>query len=107
MEKTYDDSMLEDLFPHYDFYNQKGIDTEILMSLKGGLATQGQMYQRFVFPIYNSDRKIHGFSGRDMAQRDNAPNGNILEENQIGYIHIMFHLMKNSIQQKRLTILVR
>lgn len=73
MEKTYDDSILEDLFPHYDFYNQKGIDTEILTSLKGGLATQGQMYQRFVFPIYNADGKIHGFSGRDMAQRDNAP----------------------------------
>jgi hypothetical protein len=73
MEKIYEESMLEDLFPHYDFYNKKGISTDILMSLKGGLATQGQMYQRFVFPIYNSDGRIHGFSGRDMAQRENAP----------------------------------
>lgn len=73
MEKIYKESMLDDLFPHYDFYNQKGIKTETLVSLKGGLATQGQMYQRFVFPIYNADRKIHGFSGRDMAQRENAP----------------------------------
>lgn len=73
MEKVYEESMLEDLFPHYEFYNQKGIKTETLVSLRGGLATQGQMYQRFVFPIYNSDGRIHGFSGRDMAQRENAP----------------------------------
>ncbi len=73
MEKLYEESMLEDLFPHYDFYNKKGIKTQTLVSLRGGLATQGQMYQRFVFPIYNSDGKIHGFSGRDMAQRENAP----------------------------------
>ncbi len=73
MEKVYDDSILEDLFPHYVFYTKKGISPEVLKALKGGLATKGQMYQRFVFPIYNELNQIHGFSGRDMSNRANAP----------------------------------
>jgi hypothetical protein len=73
MEKTFDSEILEDLFPHYKFYNDKGISSDILKFLKGGLATKGQMYQRFVFPIYNNHGQIHGFSGRDMSNRENAP----------------------------------
>jgi len=73
MEKIYDESTLENLFPHYSFYKEKGIGKEVLKFLKGGLATKGHMYQRFVFPIYNEHGQIHGFSGRDMSQRSNVP----------------------------------
>ena len=73
MEKIYPEKSLEKLLPHYKFYNDKGISSETLRFFKGGLATQGNMYQRFVFPIYNSDFQIHGFSGRDMANSDNRP----------------------------------
>lgn len=72
MEKVYDDSLLDELFPHYEFYNKKGISTGILKSLKGGLATKGQMLQRYVFPIYNEHEQIHGFSGRDMTGTKDA-----------------------------------
>jgi hypothetical protein len=67
MEKTYPDSILIKLLPHYSFYNKKGISDEVLRFFKGGLATEGAMYQRFVFPIYNQSGLIHGFSGRDMS----------------------------------------
>ena len=73
MEKVYEESLLEDLFPHYSFYKQKGISDNVLKFLKGGLATKGHMYQRFVFPIYNEHGQIHGFSGRDMSNRENVP----------------------------------
>ena len=66
-EKIYPESSLSRLLPHYSFYKDKGISEDVLSSLKGGLATQGSMYQRFVFPIYNKDSLIHGFSGRDMT----------------------------------------
>ena len=72
MEKLYNENILDDLFPHYDFYNKKGIDDHVLKFLKGGLATKGKMYQRFVFPIYNEHSQIHGFSGRDMGDRGGA-----------------------------------
>ena len=69
MEKTYPDSILEKLLPHYKFYNDRGISDETLEHFKCGLATEGSMYQRFVFPIYNSNCQIHGFSGRDMTKK--------------------------------------
>lgn len=66
-EKIYPESTLDKLIPHYSFYKKKGISEDILKDLKGGLATQGAMYQRFVFPIYDQNFMIHGFSGRDMT----------------------------------------
>lgn len=71
MEKIYDDSILQKLLPHYKFYKDKGISENILKFLKSGLATEGAMYQRYVFPIYNESEKIHGFSGRDMSKSKN------------------------------------
>ena len=73
METIYKEELLNKLLPHYDFYIKKGIDKEILRALKGGLATKGQLYQRFVFPIYNKNFQIHGFSGRDMLNKDSRP----------------------------------
>ena len=67
MEKTYPESMLDKLLPHYKFYNDRGVSDDTLSFFKGGLATEGAMYQRFVFPIYNEDGQIYGFSGRDMT----------------------------------------
>ncbi len=71
MEKIYPNSILEKLLPHYKFYNDRGVGDETLSFFKSGLATEGSMYQRFVFPIYNSNLEIHGFSGRDMIKTAN------------------------------------
>jgi hypothetical protein len=73
MEEVYPESLLKKLLPHYKFYNDRGISNDILIKLKGGLATKGQMYQRFVFPIYNQYGQIHGFSGRDMSNKEGRP----------------------------------
>ena len=67
MEEVYSLDQLTKLLPHYKFYNNKGISSSLLKILKAGLATRGQMYQRFVFPIFNQHGQIHGFSGRDMS----------------------------------------
>ena len=54
----------------YARQRRRGIKRKLnLVKLKGGLATRSQMYQRFVFPIYNQYKQIHGFSGRDMERR--------------------------------------
>ena len=73
MEETYPEEILNKLLPHYKFYNDKGISQAVLKSFKCGLATEGQMYQRFVFPIYNEHGQIHGFAGRDMVDKPNRP----------------------------------
>ncbi len=73
MEEIYPEDCLKKLLPHYKFYNDKGISTEVLKSLKGGFATSGKLNKRFVFPIYNEHNQIHGFSGRDMSNLDGRP----------------------------------
>lgn len=73
MEEIYPTEDLEKLLPHYKFYTDKGISIPLLKSLNCGLDTHGVMYQRFVFPVYNENKKIHGFAGRDMANKANRP----------------------------------
>jgi len=73
MEEIYPENCLDRLLPHYKFYNDRGISEETLKSLKGGYATTGKLYGRFVFPIYNEHKQIHGFSGRDMNSSVNRP----------------------------------
>ena len=73
MEEVYPEDCLKKLLPHYKFYNSRGISNDVLQKLKGGLATKSQMYQRFVFPIYNQYGQIHGFSGRDMSGKEGRP----------------------------------
>lgn len=64
MEKTYPESSLQRLFPNYHFYNKKNITEETQKFFKVGLAGVGQMYRRMVFPIYDENKQIIGFSGR-------------------------------------------
>ena len=73
MEEIYPEECLDRLLPHYKFYNDKGISTETLSSLKGGYATSGKLNNRFIFPIYNEHKQIHGFSGRDMSNLAGRP----------------------------------
>ena len=70
-EKIYPEKHLSRLLPHYSFYSNKGVKDKVLKNLKSGLATEGAMYQRYVFPIYNDLNQIHGFSGRDMSPNPN------------------------------------
>lgn len=66
-EKTYSEEKLSLLFSNYSYYQKKGIDKQVLIDLKSGLAHEGQMYMRYVFPIYNKKGEIHGFTGRDIT----------------------------------------
>lgn len=68
MEKIYSEDVLERLLPHFSFYESRGISTAVLKKFKCGLCTEGKMYQRLVFPIYNTHNQIHGFSGRDTSK---------------------------------------
>lgn len=74
METIYPESCLERLFPNFAFYEKKGISKETLNFYKAGVAHSGKMYKRMVFPIYNEQRKIIGFSGRKISDAsDNSP----------------------------------
>lgn len=72
MEKIYDKSILDKLFPNYNFYKNKKISEETQKAFHVGLAGNGNMYRRMVFPIYNELSQIIGFSGRKVDDNDFA-----------------------------------
>ena len=72
MQKTYDPKILERLFPNYSFYNKRGISDATQKLYKCGLASEGKMYQRMVFPIFNDEGTIHGFSGRHINHKEDS-----------------------------------
>lgn len=73
MQKTYPPEVLERLFPNYSFYNKRGISDATQKAYKCGLASQGNLYQRMVFPIFNDEGLIHGFSGRHILWKKESP----------------------------------
>ena len=73
MEKIYPESYLNKLLPMKTFYEKKGISSETQDKFKCGYAGGGKMYRRIVFPIYDLDNQIHGFSGRTIVNGDNIP----------------------------------
>ena len=85
MEKTYDDKILDKLFPNYNFYNSKNISEDTQRFFKVGLAGSGNMYRRMVFPIYNSHSQIVGFSGRRVDENDFAKWKHIGKKNNWAY----------------------
>ena len=72
MDEIFSEEMLAKLLPHYKFYSKKGISNETLKFYKCGLATTGAMNNRFVFPVYNSNAEIFGFSGRHVYWKDGS-----------------------------------
>jgi hypothetical protein len=64
MDKVYPKSSLQKLFPNYKYYESRGISEKTQRFFQTGLAGAGQMYRRMVFPIYDENTQIVGFSGR-------------------------------------------
>ena len=73
MEKIYPEECLKNLFPNYAFYEKRGISQSAQSMYKCGLASAGRMYRRIVFPIYNLDGQICGFSGRKVDEDKDVP----------------------------------
>lgn len=74
MDKVYPEEVLTKLFPNFYFYTKKGFDVITLQNLRAGLAGTGKMYRRIVFPIFDENSQIIGFSGRKIDDdNDNKP----------------------------------
>jgi hypothetical protein len=104
MEKIYPESYLDKLLPMKTFYEKRGISNKTQIKFKCGYAGGGKMHRRMVFPIYDLDNQIHGFSGRSVVDYDNVPKWKHMgrKTNWI-YPH---HLSHNTIEEKQEVILV-
>lgn len=104
MEKIYPESYLDKLLPMKTFYEKRGISAKTQDKFKCGYAGGGKMYRRIVFPIYDLNNQIHGFSGRTVADGDNIPKWKHMgrKTNWI-YPH---HLSHDVIEERQEVILV-
>jgi hypothetical protein len=104
MEKIYPESHLDKLLPMTTFYEKRGISAETQKEFKCGYAGGGKMYRRVVFPIYNLDGQIHGFSGRSIVDDDKSPKWKHMGRKS-GWVYPN-HICEDSISQTKSVILV-
>lgn len=112
-EQFFDHDEIKTLLPHYDFYNKKGISSKILELYRCGFSMSGKMNGRFVFPIFDENKKVVGISGRHLLWKQSAsfPKWKHLGKkgNWIYPIHIQTqddNIFIKTIEQKRSIILV-
>ena len=64
--KYYDPSLLVKLVKDYSYWENRGINKEIVSQFQCGVAVSGPLKDRFVFPIFSPFGKIYGFTGRTL-----------------------------------------
>lgn len=67
LDKTWPASVLERLIKDPSYWVKRGVKAGILEPLKGGVAVDGQMKARYVFPIFDANGVIVGFTGRSLG----------------------------------------
>lgn len=71
-EQFFDHDEIKTLLPHYDFYNNKGISSKTLELYRCGFSMSGKMNGRFVFPIFDENKKVVGISGRHLLWKSSS-----------------------------------
>jgi len=64
--KTFDKDLLLKLKKDHSYWLDRGVSQDTLNLFLGGVAENGKMKNRYVFPILNSKKDIVGFSGIDL-----------------------------------------
>ena len=67
MPEFFDVKMLDRLIKNHEYWTKRGIKNEIVEQFRGGIATEGRMTNRYVFPIFDIHERIAGFTGRDLT----------------------------------------
>tara|TARA_R100000008_G_scaffold54542_1_gene33342 strand:- start:1714 stop:2628 length:915 start_codon:yes stop_codon:yes gene_type:complete len=62
--KVFNSDSLNLLEPDTSYWEKRGVSIDTINFFGGGIAKEGRMKDRYVFPIFNSKRKLIGLSGR-------------------------------------------
>lgn len=101
--KKFEKELLLKLEPNHAYWQNRGIKKETLDLFSGGLATTGKMKNRYVFPIFDLNKNIIGFSGRDVRENPFIKWKHLGEKNE--FLYPLF-LNKDLILEKKEIILV-
>jgi hypothetical protein len=67
--KCYSSDVLTKLVKDHSFWNKRNISDETMNIFEGGILKEGRMKGRYVFPIFDKERKLIGVAGRDILNR--------------------------------------
>jgi hypothetical protein len=67
VEKTFHEKELSGLISDHSYWERRGIESSVVSLFEGGVLVSEKMARRYVFPIYNSKKKIVGVTGRDIT----------------------------------------
>lgn len=71
--KTFDPSCLSRLQDSHWYWVARNIKEETVKIFTGGIAMKGKMAERYVFPIFDFQKNLVGFSGRDLSNLKTRP----------------------------------
>ena len=69
----------------HSYWNGRNISDQTITAFQGGVCKSGKMENRYVFPIFNSRKKIEGFSGRDVTGKSKIKWKHIGRKNDWAY----------------------
>ena len=101
--KKFDVELLNKLEKNDEYWEKRGIDKKSLEKFKGGLAKNGKMKNRYVFPIFDVKNNILGFSGRDVTGLSKIKWKHLGEKNE--FIYPLF-LNSSIIEEEKEVVLV-
>ena len=109
-EKTFPDNCLGRLLPDFEYFKKKekkhSITERTQKTFQCGLATNGKLYNRIVFPIRNQNGAIHGFSGRDVSGRSTIKWLHSGKANDWFYPYYTIEEVRESVKDRRQIIMV-
>lgn len=101
--KKFDSEILQNLELDHQYWNKRNITNDTLIQFRGGVAKAGKMKNRYVFPIFDLNNNIIGFSGRDVTNLSKIKWKHLGEKND--FLYPLF-LNSETIQSKKEIILV-
>jgi len=101
--KKFDPQILQNLEINHKYWNDRGITNETICPFQGGVAKAGKMKNRYVFPIFDPNNNIIGFSGRDITNLSKIKWKHLGEKND--FLYPLF-LNSESIQNQKEVVLV-
>ena len=72
MSKVFDNTLLNNILPIYDYPKSRGISEDVCKILKSGVVgdVKGAMKNRYCFPVFNSNNELIGLVGRTLSNKN-------------------------------------
>jgi DNA primase len=102
--RVYPSEWLSKLQKEHSYWEGRGVSKETVELFRGGVATNGRMMNRYVFPVFNPQNKIIGFNGRDLIKESKRAKWKIMGSKK-NFLYPLFLNEKNLFEQKEVILI--